>query len=215
MVSIAYNKRDAYFSMPELIAKRMTRRIIHYPCSVRRQSSCVWCCRLDHSRGRQHSRHGRKTTWYCTVCEVALCKVRRYNDLSCFELFHTSHELFDPCCVQAQQLNVSVRGHSNRHPLPPRHPAGGDDDPMQIRIRRFVLKIQVLHLLVTCCHLLLVQALLLIRIMTPCHIRMTKTTNQHSRWMPRCLKKAKMTSPVMTTMKEVNVRQFEGDYQLA
>jgi hypothetical protein len=86
---------------------------------------------------------------------------------------------------------------------------------MQIRIRRFVLKIQVLHLLVTCCHLLLVQALLLIRIMTPCHIRMTKTTNQHSRWMPRCLKKATMNSRVMTTMKEVNVRQFEGDYQLA
>jgi hypothetical protein len=28
MVSIAYNKRDAYFSMPELIAKRMTRSIL-------------------------------------------------------------------------------------------------------------------------------------------------------------------------------------------
>ncbi|KAI2510068.1 hypothetical protein MHU86_4362 [Fragilaria crotonensis] len=67
MVSIAYNKRDAYFSMPELIAKRMNRRIVHYPCL-------------------------------------------------------------------AQQLNVTVRGHSNRHPLPPRHPAVGDDpdaDPDQ------------------------------------------------------------------------------------
>ena len=74
------------------------------------------------------------TTWYCSICEVSLCKVRRYNELSCFDLFHASHELFDPCCVQAQQMIVSVRGHSNRHPLPPHGAAafgfaGPDADP--------------------------------------------------------------------------------------
>ena len=116
-LSIVYNKRDAYFSMPELIAKRMNRRVAHLLCSLRRQSSCVWCCRLDHSRGVPHSRHGRKTTWFCSICEVPLCKVRRYNEQSCFDLFHASHKLFDPCCIQAQQMNVSVRGHSRRHQL--------------------------------------------------------------------------------------------------
>ena len=41
---IAYNKRDAYFRVSSLIAKRMNRRLPHAPCSDRRQSSCVWCC---------------------------------------------------------------------------------------------------------------------------------------------------------------------------
>jgi hypothetical protein len=90
-------KRDAFFTVPELIAKRMNRRIAHHPCSAQMQSSCVWCCQMDHSRGQQHIRHGRKTAWYCSICEVSVCKVKRYNDWSYFILFHVSLNLFDPC----------------------------------------------------------------------------------------------------------------------
>jgi hypothetical protein len=43
-ITIVYNKRDAYITVPELIAKRMNRRIAHHPCSAQTQSSCVWCC---------------------------------------------------------------------------------------------------------------------------------------------------------------------------
>ena len=79
---------------------------------------------MDHSRGQQHSRHGRKTTWYCSICEVSLWKVKRYNDRSCFVLFHVSHNMFDPCCVQAQQMMVPTRTHTNRHTLIPRRRRG-------------------------------------------------------------------------------------------
>ena len=127
-ISIVYNKRDAYFSVPELIAKRMNRRIPHLPCSQRTQSSCVWCCRMDHyTSEQQHSRHGRKTTWQCAICDVSLCKVKRYHNQSCFVLFHVSYDLFDPCCLQAQQAMVATRLHRNRHALLPRRRAVGGD----------------------------------------------------------------------------------------
>ena len=115
---ILYNKREAFFSRPKLISKRRSRRLVHVPCSAGKQSSCVWCCRLDHSPGFQkHSRHGRKTTWLCSTCDVPLCKVNRYSGRSCFDLFHEADSLFDPCCEEAQEA-VHVRAHTNRT-LPP------------------------------------------------------------------------------------------------
>jgi hypothetical protein len=117
---IAYNKRDAYFKIPALIAKRMNRRLPHTPCSDRRQSSCVWCCRWNHSSGKQHSRHGRKTTWYSSICTVPLRKVKRYNGISYFVLFHESHNLFDPCCVEAEEVMQPTCQHGNRYVLQPR-----------------------------------------------------------------------------------------------
>ena len=38
-ISNVYNKRDAFFKVPDLIAKRMNRRVAHLPCSARTQSS--------------------------------------------------------------------------------------------------------------------------------------------------------------------------------
>jgi hypothetical protein len=115
---IVYNKREAFFSRPKLIAKRLSRRIAHVPCSARKQASCVWCCRLDHHPGlTKHSRHGRKTTWFCGTCDVPLCKVKRYSGKSCFILFHEAATLFDPCCSDAQKV-MTVRAHTNRT-LPP------------------------------------------------------------------------------------------------
>jgi len=120
-VNISYNKREAYFSKLPLIERRKNRRANHQPISVNRQSSCVWCCRIDHSTGQKHTRHGMKTTWKCSVCEVPLCKRPRYNGQSCFLLFHEAETLFDPCCAEAQSMQLSVRAHGkNRQPPPPR-----------------------------------------------------------------------------------------------
>jgi SAP domain len=116
-VVITYNKREAYFTKPHLIERRMNRRVLHQPSSVQRQSSCVWCCRIDHSTGQRHTRHGRKTTWMCSMCDVPLCKRPRFNGQSCFLLFHEAETLFDPCCADAQHMEVSVRSHGNRHVL--------------------------------------------------------------------------------------------------
>ena len=120
-VAISYNKREAFFAKPHLIAKRMNRRLTHLPSSARRQSSCVWCCRRDHSTPSQsHCRHGRKTTWVCSICDVPQCKVPRFNGQSCFVLFHQSETLFDPCLAEAQGVQVTVRSHGNRRALPGR-----------------------------------------------------------------------------------------------
>ena len=47
--------------------------------------------------------HGQKTLWVCVTCQVPLCKVKRYDGKSCFDLFHEAKELFNPCCVTAQE----------------------------------------------------------------------------------------------------------------
>ena len=129
---IAYKNSDAYFKIPALLTERMNRRLLHTPCSDRRQSSCVWCCQRNHSSGKQHSRHGRKTTWYCSICmTVPLCKVKRYNGMSCFVLFHEPHNLFDPCCVEAEEVMQPTCQHRNRYVLQPcpgrREDVGGGD----------------------------------------------------------------------------------------
>ena len=119
-IAITYNKREAYFSKPHLIERRTNRRVLHQPSSVQRQSSCIWCCRIDHSTGERHTRHGRKTTWVCSTCDVPLCKRPRFNGQSCFLLFHEAETLFDPCGAEAQSLVVSVRSNGNRRAPPSR-----------------------------------------------------------------------------------------------
>jgi hypothetical protein len=119
-VAITYNKQEAYFSKPQLIERRMNRRLLHQPFSAQTQSSCVWCCRIDHLTGERHTRHGRKTTWMCSTCDVPLCKRPRFNGRSCFLLFHEAETLFDPCCAEAQSIQVSVCSHGNRRAPPSR-----------------------------------------------------------------------------------------------
>lgn len=115
-VVIYYNKGETYFSKPHLIARRMNGRIVPLPSSVQiqtsciwccqrerevhlpllaqRQTSCIWCCQRDHlDPGQKHSRHGQKTTWVRSTCDIPLCKVPRYNRQSCFHLFLQSETL--------------------------------------------------------------------------------------------------------------------------
>jgi hypothetical protein len=120
-IAIMYNKREVHFSKPHQIEWRINRRVLHHPSSAQRQSSCVWCCRIDHSIGKRHTRHGRKTTCLmCSTCDVPLCKRPRFNGQSCFLLFHKAETLFDPCCAEAQSTQVSVRSHGNQRAPPSR-----------------------------------------------------------------------------------------------
>lgn len=137
-MTIKYNKREAYFTMPELIAKRHNARLGHHESSLEQQSSCVWCCRVNHDAEMAHSRHGRKTKWQCSICLVPLCKVPRYNGQSCFNMFHEAEVLFNPCAQQGAE--ITTRGHSNRAnpPIRTRQEANSDSDEedQQHRITR-------------------------------------------------------------------------------
>ncbi len=61
-VDITYNKREACFSKPHLIERRMNLRVRHQPSSAQTQSRCVWRCCIDHATGEIHNQQGRKTT---------------------------------------------------------------------------------------------------------------------------------------------------------
>ena len=108
---ITYNKREAFFNKLPLIERRINQRAHHKRVSMQKQMSCIWCCRVDHSSTTEtfHYRHGRKTTMACSICDVALCIQKRYNGESCFDMFHTSEVLFDPCCDEARCMEVTVR----------------------------------------------------------------------------------------------------------
>jgi hypothetical protein len=120
-IIIAYNKRKSFFLRPDLITKRRNKRLNHVPVSNQSQASCIWCCweTIMHSDGTPHSRHGLKTKWKCTVCNVPLCKVTRIDGKSCFTLFHESDALFNPCITTGGGA-ITLRPHSNRPPPPVR-----------------------------------------------------------------------------------------------
>ena len=109
-ISVAYNKREMYFSNREMIARQMDKSLPHVVCKVEssKATSCVWCCRKKHDgnnmTGKKHSRHGRTTKFHCPVCMVSLCRVRRFDGRSCFELFHSSTSLIDYCRTEMDDV---------------------------------------------------------------------------------------------------------------
>jgi hypothetical protein len=140
--SVVYNKRDMYFTNREMIRKRMNKSLPHVLCRIEsnRPTSCVWCCRKKHDQPEQkHSRHGRCTKFWCPVCVVSLCRVKRFNGMSCHELFHTSTSLMD-CCTSAMDATVHVMPHRNRRPPPirgrPSSDAEDEDGEQQQQQRR-------------------------------------------------------------------------------
>ena len=99
-LSIHYNKREMYFTNREMIAKRMNKTLPHVLCKAEsKPTSCVWCCRIKHDQSdpKKHTRHGRTTKYGCPVCMVSLCRVKRFNGMSCHERFHSSKSLVDYC----------------------------------------------------------------------------------------------------------------------
>ena len=58
VVSMYNNKREAYFSKPHLIERRMNGRVVHLPLSEQIQTSCIRCCQRDHSDpGQKHRQY--------------------------------------------------------------------------------------------------------------------------------------------------------------
>ncbi len=65
----------------------------------------------------KHTLHSQTTKIMCLVCNVSLCRVKRYDGKSCHELFHSSISLVDNCRAAMDDV-VHVVPHSNR-PGPP------------------------------------------------------------------------------------------------
>ena len=65
----------------------------------------------------KHTLHSQTTKIMCLVCNVSLCRVKRYDDKSCHDLFHSSTTLVDYCRAAIDDV-VHVVPHSNR-PGPP------------------------------------------------------------------------------------------------
>ncbi|KAI2505554.1 hypothetical protein MHU86_8890 [Fragilaria crotonensis] len=73
---ILYNKQEAFFSGQNLFQKTKSKTCT---CSVFCWKAIQLCLVLSSgpfTRFSKHSRHGRKTTWLCSTCDVPLCKVK-------------------------------------------------------------------------------------------------------------------------------------------
>jgi hypothetical protein len=126
--NIKYNKREAFFSVPSLIATRLNPRLPHVRVVLRKRLSCVYCCHKKHEYDANttgHCRHGHKTTFICKTCEVPLCYNPRFGGDSCAKLFHEVREINDPCEMGTV---TSVQSHKNRLP-PPCRKRSGDELP--------------------------------------------------------------------------------------
>ena len=131
-LSIHYNKREMFFTNREMIAKRINKTLPHVLCKAEsKPTSCVWCCRMKHDQSdpKKHTRHGCTTKYGCPVCMVSLCRVKRFNGMSCHELFHSSKSLVDYCRTEMDAV-VHVVPHRNRPPPPTRRarPASDSDE---------------------------------------------------------------------------------------
>lgn len=121
---IRYNIRAAYFNENSLVKKRTGMRVVHTPSRINTlshvQKTCVWCCQKKHGPDApRHSRFGYKTTMCCAICDnVPLCIVKRVNEKSCFELWHTATELYNACACDVN--SPITRSHRNRSAPPSR-----------------------------------------------------------------------------------------------
>ena len=119
-LSVRYLKLEAYFCKRDMVARRLNTSLPHVPCAGpdKKPKSCVWCCRSKHSHpDPKYTRHGQTTKFMCLVCNVSLCRVKRYGGKSCHDLFHSSTTLVDYCRAAIDDV-VHVVPHSNR-PGPP------------------------------------------------------------------------------------------------
>jgi hypothetical protein len=107
-----HNVRDSFFEDEEKVSLRKSRDIEHLPVRIseeqKTQHTCLWCCQRNHGPGHPtHTRFGYKTTMCCFGCgKIPLCVVKRYNGKSCFELWHSSNELFNPCANNVHSPEV-------------------------------------------------------------------------------------------------------------
>ena len=101
-----------------------------------KQRHCVWCCGKDHiTQDARHYRHGRKTSYTCSTCNVNLCiVVRKGEEMSCFEEWHCANKLNDPCkqvlcsITNESNSNNGSKRHQNAFPCRNRNNYYNDDD---------------------------------------------------------------------------------------
>jgi hypothetical protein len=125
--AFVYNKREKYFNVAGLIAKRRDGSLPHREHSIGVQRTCVWCCNTkEHVAGAKHTRQGMKTSICCSVCEVSLCNVKRFGGETCFEQWHKATRLNNPCRVDGPVL--AVQNQPNR-PAPPSRKRDDNEDP--------------------------------------------------------------------------------------
>ena len=55
---------------------------------------------------------GFKVKSTCLVCGVTLCNVIRYGEKTCFEMFHETEEINDPCRVDGTPAKVKRVAHN-------------------------------------------------------------------------------------------------------
>jgi hypothetical protein len=131
---VTYNQRELFMEGREYFGIRMDTTIAHFAVpnslfakdtetdtsrssktSVTPQRRCMICCRNNHDDGSKplcKKRLGFKTTMECYVCKVPLCMIKRYNNQSCFEIFH-SKATFPVVCVPASESGLMVRRRMN------------------------------------------------------------------------------------------------------
>ncbi|KAE8976963.1 hypothetical protein PR001_g25265 [Phytophthora rubi] len=119
-MGFSYKKRDHFNKDPVLIRHRLNKKLKYdlIPIGGDTQLCCIVCCQLNHDiENVGHSRKGYKTRYQRSDCEVALCRVARWNgELSCYEKFHSDKELQDPCLVSDQLISAQKHGHRAQPP---------------------------------------------------------------------------------------------------
>jgi hypothetical protein len=113
---IGYKLRNRFMEDVALSKRRLDRTLPHLQGhrNDKKRLPCVLCCKQkEHLNGynqsiylqniASHQRLGLNTSLRCSICNVTLCKVLRWgpegNCKSCFEIWHTSTDLPDPCLV--------------------------------------------------------------------------------------------------------------------
>lgn len=116
-----YNKREFFFSDPNLVALRTTQRSTHKSVPSKDSDGnklrlrCIWCCENHTStkilqKNDCNGRTGYKTSHMCVMCKVPLCNTARYNGKTCHDIFHAAKRINNPCARSSMTgLNVPVR----------------------------------------------------------------------------------------------------------
>jgi hypothetical protein len=117
---VAARKIWRFVNQPQFTSKRLAPPK-HVPDKVADRPSrtprglCIICCTLCESDTAHKGRMGRKTTSYCSRCEVFVCK-------KCWDSFHSDHIVQTaPCCKQG-------RLGTQREPVDKNPGSDGDDE---------------------------------------------------------------------------------------
>lgn len=85
------------------------------------QHCCVMCCKAEHKFGRDEQyklckrRLAYRPRYYCTLCNVTLCREKKYGGMSCYDLWHILPEI-PVYCMNATILNIINETEEDNNP---------------------------------------------------------------------------------------------------